>query len=171
MQTPPDSIVRKIHPSEISDVMVARRARVRVAARVGDGANHQRILPGSRHYRPIKRQPRLSDLHICQCPQELCRRTVIAISDRMPEIGREFYETGPAEGVTKLRHYLESQVAAGMLTIEDCEIAAAQFLDSCVATILKPLLFNAGEAPSDARIDHVVGIAVRTFLAAFRRVA
>jgi AcrR family transcriptional regulator len=97
-------------------------------------------------------------------------RTVIAISDRMPEIGREFYETGPAEGVTKLCHYLESQVAAGILTIEDCEVAAAQFLDSCVATILKPLLFNASEAPSDERIDHVVGIAVRTFLAAYRPV-
>jgi AcrR family transcriptional regulator len=95
-------------------------------------------------------------------------RTVMAISDRMPEIGREFYETGPAEGVTKLCHYLESQVAEGILAIEDCEVAAAQFLDSCVATILRPLLFNAGEAPSDERIDHVVGIAVRTFVAAYR---
>ncbi|PNE11030.1 MAG: TetR family transcriptional regulator [Beijerinckiaceae bacterium] len=98
-------------------------------------------------------------------------RTVIAISDRMPEIGREYYETGPAKGVTKLCHYLESQVAAGILAIEDCEVAAAQFLDSCLATILKPLLFNAVEAPSDERIDHVVGIAVRMFLAAYRRVA
>jgi AcrR family transcriptional regulator len=98
-------------------------------------------------------------------------RTVIAISDRMPEIGREFYETGPAEGVRKLCYYLESQVAAGILTIEDCEVAAAQFLDACVATILKPLLFNASDAPTDERIDHVVGIAVRSFLAAYRRVA
>jgi AcrR family transcriptional regulator len=98
-------------------------------------------------------------------------RTVISISERMPEIGRKFYETGPAEGVAKVRHYLEGQVAAGILAIEDCEVAAAQFLDSCVATIRKPLLYNAGEAPSDERIDHVVGIAVRTFLAAYRRVA
>jgi hypothetical protein len=97
-------------------------------------------------------------------------RTVIAISDRMPEIGREFYETGPAKGVTKLCHYLESQVAAGILT-EDCEVAAAQFLDSCHATILRSLLFNAGDAPAEERINHVVGIAVRTFLAAYRRVA
>ncbi|MFZ3326096.1 MAG: TetR/AcrR family transcriptional regulator C-terminal domain-containing protein, partial [Methylocella sp.] len=81
------------------------------------------------------------------------------------------YETGPAKGVTKLCHYLESQVAAGILTIEDCEVAAAQFLDSCHATILRSLLFNAGEAPSDERINHVVGIAVRSFLAAYRRVA
>jgi AcrR family transcriptional regulator len=107
----------------------------------------------------------------CRPGDMLPLRTVIAISDRMPEIGREFYETGPAKGVTKLCHYLESQVAAGILTIEDCEVAAAQFLESCVATILKPLLFNAGEAPSDERINHVVGIAVRTFLAAYRRVA
>jgi AcrR family transcriptional regulator len=98
-------------------------------------------------------------------------RTVIAISDRMPEIGREFYETGPAKGVTKLCHHLESQVAAGILTIEDCEVAAAQFLDSCHATILRSLLFNAGDAPAEERINHVVGIAVRTFLAAYRRVA
>jgi len=99
------------------------------------------------------------------------RRTVIAISDRMPEIGKEFYETGPAEGVARVRHYLEGQVAAGILAIEDCEVAAAQFLDSCLATILKQLLFNASEAPTDERIHHVVGIAVRTFLAAYRPVA
>ena len=96
-------------------------------------------------------------------------RTVIAISDRMPEIGKKFYETGPAEGVTKLRQYLESQAAEGILAIDDCEVAAAQFLDSCVATILKPLLFNASDPPTDERINHVVGIAVRTFLAAYLR--
>src|SRR3984893_9553526 len=39
-QEPPDSIVRKIHPSKLADVMVARRARVRVAARVGLERRH-----------------------------------------------------------------------------------------------------------------------------------
>lgn len=94
-------------------------------------------------------------------------RTVISIADRMPEIGTEFYEAGPAEGVRKLSLYLEAQVAAGALVIEDCEVAAAQFLDSCVATILKPLLLNAADPPTDERRDHVVAIAVRTFLAAY----
>jgi AcrR family transcriptional regulator len=98
-------------------------------------------------------------------------RTVISISERMPEIGRKFYETGPAKGVAAFHRYLESQVAAGNLMIEDCEVAAAQFLDSCHATILRSLLFNAGDAPADERINHVVGIAVRTFLAAYRRAA
>jgi AcrR family transcriptional regulator len=95
-------------------------------------------------------------------------RTVIAISERMPEIGSQFYEAGPAYGVRKLCAYFEAQVRAGVLVVEDCELAAAQFLDSCVATILKPLLFNAGSPPTKERIEHVVGVAVRTFLAAYR---
>jgi hypothetical protein len=37
---PPDSIVRKIHPSKIADGMVARRARDRVAASVGLERRH-----------------------------------------------------------------------------------------------------------------------------------
>ena len=96
-------------------------------------------------------------------------RTVISISERMPEIGRQFYETGPSRGIATLRCYLESEVAARTLAIEDCEVAAAQFLDSCQSTTFKPLLFNAADPPSEERINHVVGIAVRTFLAAYRR--
>jgi hypothetical protein len=33
--------------------------------------------------------------------------------------------------------------------------------------MLKPMLFNFGPPPTSERIDHVVGIAVRTFLAAY----
>jgi len=95
-------------------------------------------------------------------------RTVISISERMPAIGKMFYDTGPAVGVAMLRRYLEAQVAAGYLAIDDCEVAAAQFLEACRATIFKRLLFNAGDLPTEAHITHVVGIAVRTFLAAYR---
>jgi AcrR family transcriptional regulator len=95
-------------------------------------------------------------------------RTVISISERMPAIGKRFYEAGPGTGVARLRRYLEGQVAAGCLVIDDIELAAAQFLDSCQSTVFKPLLFNFGELPNDERIDHVVGTAVRTFLAAYR---
>ena len=64
--------------------------------------------------------------------------------------------------------YLDAQVEARLLKIEDTEVAAAQFLESCLATLFKPLIFNAGEPPTEARIRHVVGIAVRTFLAAYK---
>jgi len=96
-------------------------------------------------------------------------RTVISIAARMPEIGTEFYDTGPAKGIALLRAYLEAQVAAGVLAIDDCEVAAAQFLDACGATLMRQLLFNARPAPNDERIDHLVGTAVRVFLAAYGR--
>jgi AcrR family transcriptional regulator len=95
-------------------------------------------------------------------------RTVMAIAERMPEAGRRFYETGPAKGITKVKAYLEAQVAAGVLAIDDCEVAAAQFLESCLATLFKPIVFNFGSTPTPERIEHVVKIAVRTFMAAYR---
>jgi AcrR family transcriptional regulator len=96
------------------------------------------------------------------------QRTVIAIAERMPEVGRLFYETGPAHGIELLASYLSAQVAAGVLAVEDCEIAAAQFMDACQSTLFKPVLFNFGATPTPERIKHVVKIAVRAFLAAYR---
>jgi AcrR family transcriptional regulator len=95
-------------------------------------------------------------------------RTVIAIADRMPEIGKAFYESGPLRGTADLAAYFEAQNKAGVLAVEDCEIAAAQFLESCQATLFKPVILNFGSPPTAKRIAHVVRIAVRTFLAAYR---
>lgn len=96
-------------------------------------------------------------------------RTVIAVAERMPDLGRKVYETGPAVGIASLAAYLGAQVDAGILVIDDCEVAAAQFIEACHATILKPMLFNFAPPPTPERIDHVVGMAVRTFLAAYRK--
>ncbi|HEX4556742.1 MAG TPA: TetR/AcrR family transcriptional regulator C-terminal domain-containing protein, partial [Xanthobacteraceae bacterium] len=46
--------------------------------------------------------------------------------------------------------------------------AAAQFIDACQSTLFKPVLFNFAPPPPPERIEHVVRIAVRTFLAAYR---
>ena len=56
-----------------------------------------------------------------------------------------------------------------MLKIDDCEVAAAQFLDACQSTMFKPVLFNFAPPPSRDRVEHVVGIAVKTFLAAYKK--
>jgi AcrR family transcriptional regulator len=106
---------------------------------------------------------------LCAPDRQSPLRTVIAIAERMPAIGRTFYETGPAVGIAKTSAYLEGQVAAGRLAIEDCEIAAAQFIESCQATLFKPMLFNFAPQPPLGRIEYVVGIAVKAFLAAYRK--
>jgi len=60
---------------------------------------------------------------LCSPEKASALRTVIAIADRMPDLGRRFYEAGPARGIAKLAAYLAAQVEAGVLVVEDCEIA------------------------------------------------
>ena len=105
---------------------------------------------------------------LCHPEKASALRTVIAIADRMPEIGKKFYEAGPACGIAMLAAYLKRQADAGILAIDDCEVAAAQFLDACQSTLFKPVLFNFAPPPSPERTEHVVKIAVRTFLAAYQ---
>jgi AcrR family transcriptional regulator len=104
---------------------------------------------------------------ICDPARLSPHRTVLAIAERMPALGRRFYEAGPATGVARVRRYLEAQVDAGVLRIADCELAAAQFLDACPSTMFKPMIFSSAEPPTDERIGQVVAAAVRVFLAAY----
>jgi AcrR family transcriptional regulator len=93
--------------------------------------------------------------------------SVIAIAQRMPELGSDFYALGPKLCTHRLAAYLAEQVRAGILDIPDVDLAAAQFLDLSQTTMTRPLLFGARERPSEERIDAVVSEAVRTFLAAY----
>jgi hypothetical protein len=54
-----------------------------------------------------------------------------------------------------------------VLEIEDCEVAAAQFMDACKSTLFMPVMFNLSAAPGADSIRHVVGIAVRTFMRSY----
>jgi AcrR family transcriptional regulator len=95
-------------------------------------------------------------------------RTVMAIAERMPEVGRRFYENVIALTIHRLAGYLEARVAAGDLEIEDSRLAAAQFMQMCQATLFQPFIFQAAPAPSAQRIAHVVESATQMFLAAYR---
>src|SRR6201999_2705069 len=74
---------------------------------------------------------------LCSPEKASSLRIVAAIADRMPEIGKTFYETGPSYGIALLKAYLDAQVEAGVLTVPDTEVVAAQFLDACQSTLFK----------------------------------
>src|ERR1700683_2340887 len=74
---------------------------------------------------------------LCRPEKAQAIRTVIAIADRMPEVGRQFYESGPAQGIARLAEYFSAQVDAGVLQIEDIGIAAAQFMEANHAALFK----------------------------------
>jgi AcrR family transcriptional regulator len=95
-------------------------------------------------------------------------RTVMAIAERMPDVGRRFYENVLAKTINRLADYLQAHVAPDDLAIDDCRLAASQFMEVCKASLFLPFVFQAAPAPSAERIGEVVDSATRMFLAAYR---
>src|ERR1700681_3048178 len=107
--------------------------------------------------------------------QMLCRpgggsatRTVMAIAERMPEVGRRFYNNVVAHTIARLAAFLEVRAKSGDLEIEDCQLAATQFMQMCQASLFMPFIFQAAPAPSAKRIAEVVESATRMFLAGYQ---
>lgn len=95
-------------------------------------------------------------------------RVVIGVSERMPDLGRAFYENGPAQGAKLIANYLDRMVAEGKLAIDDTHLAAVQFVDLCQATLMRPRLFNAIRTPpEDEEVRRVVGSAIEMFMARY----
>ena len=95
-------------------------------------------------------------------------RTVMAIAERMPDVGRRYYANVLEKLNDQFADYLRAHVASGDLEINDCGLAAAQFMEVCKASLFLPFVFQAEPAPSAERIGKVVDSAARMFLAAYR---
>ncbi|BAR54668.1 AcrR family transcriptional regulator [Bradyrhizobium diazoefficiens] len=95
-------------------------------------------------------------------------RTVMAIAERMPDVGRRYYARVLDKTINRLSDYLKAHAAAGDLTIDDCDLAASQFMELCKASLFLPFVFQAAPAPSEERMTEVVDSATRMFLAAYR---
>ena len=95
-------------------------------------------------------------------------RTVMSIAERMPDVGRRYYEHVLEKTINRLANYLQAHVGPDDLAIDDCQLAASQFMEVCKASLFLPFVFQAAPAPSAERIDQVVESATRMFLAAYR---
>lgn len=94
-------------------------------------------------------------------------RTVMAIAERMPDVGRRFYENVIALTMNRLATYLEAKVQTKELAIDDCKLAATQFTMMCQASLFQPYIFQVRPAPTPAQIATVVDSATRLFLAGY----
>jgi AcrR family transcriptional regulator len=106
--------------------------------------------------------------------QLLCRprggsaiRTVMAIAERMPEVGRRYYENVLEKTIDRLAAYLTVHVEAGNIAIDDRQLAASQFMLMCQASLFLPYIFQAAPAPSEERITQVIDSATRMFMSAY----
>jgi AcrR family transcriptional regulator len=94
-------------------------------------------------------------------------RVIVAESQRTPEIGLAFYESGPRSGSRRLGALLQKGVDSGQLQIEDPVHAAQQFIGLCQNHLLKARLCGAMAEPTPEEIDREVLPAVKVFLAAY----
>jgi hypothetical protein len=86
----------------------------------------------------------------------------------MPEVGRRYYEHVLEKTIARLAAYLDVHVQAGDVAIDDCQLAASQFMLMCQASLFLPFIFQAAPAPSEERMLQVVESATRIFLAAYQ---
>ena len=108
--------------------------------------------------------------------QVLCRpgggsaiRTVMAIAERMPEVGARFYTNVVAVTVARLADYLKARAKLDNLAIDDFELASTQFTQMCQASLFMLFIFQVAPAPSPERIEEVIASATQMFLAAYQR--
>ena len=94
-------------------------------------------------------------------------RICVAESDRFPELGREFYQSGPGLVRARLCDYLRGAVSRGELAIDDIPLAADQFAELCKADIHARRVFGLSARPGPAERDRTVRGAVEMFLARY----
>ncbi len=94
-------------------------------------------------------------------------RVCVAESERFPELAREFYYSGPMRGQAALKDYLEKAVAAGMLKIDDIDLAAAQFPELCKAELHLKLTFGIQTEFSEADLNRILDGAIEMFMARY----
>lgn len=95
-------------------------------------------------------------------------RIVIGVAERMPEIGRDFFEGGPMRLARAFAEFISHHVARGTLRTNDPQGAAIQFLELSMAGIFRPRLYGVMTEPaSDDEGRPVVTSAVQVFLAAY----
>lgn len=94
-------------------------------------------------------------------------RICVAESERFPELGREFYASGPLMARNRLVEALREADAAGLLRIDDLELAADQFAELCKADVWPRLVFGISTAFSDAEISRVANGAVEMIYARY----
>lgn len=87
--------------------------------------------------------------------------------ESFPDLGQQFYASGPAIIRDRLASYLTGAVARGELEIEDIYLAADQFLALCKSDILSAVYLGTAHDVSEAGRTRVAEGAVTMFMARY----
>ncbi len=91
-------------------------------------------------------------------------RMTVAEATKFPVLARAFYDAGPAQAISVMSAWLDSQVGAGHLVVADPPFAAEQFFALCQTHVGMLRRLGLLSDLDEAMLDHVVGSAVTMFL-------
>ncbi|SFJ69919.1 TetR/AcrR family transcriptional regulator [Celeribacter neptunius] len=93
------------------------------------------------------------------------QRIVISVVERMPDLGKRFYDTGARHFLGCLQEFLRGEIEAGNLVIEDLELAATQFVELSTAGIWRARMFGRRhDVPAAQETTAIAREAVRMFM-------
>ena len=94
-------------------------------------------------------------------------RICVAETDRFPDLGREFYKSGPQLVRDTLVQFFEQATEKGELEIDDLDLAAHQFSELCKSVIFPRMIFGVQSEFTQSELDRVADGAVDMFMARY----
>jgi len=94
----------------------------------------------------------------------MVNRIVLAEGYRQPALRRMFYEEGPGRARALLADYFRRQVEQGRMRLDDCDVAAMQFLEMVKGSYATRALLGEPPAADDPAVETAIRQAVETFL-------
>ena len=94
-------------------------------------------------------------------------RICVAEADRFPELGRQFYQSGPMITKRALSGYLDVARTRGEIVTDDVSLAADQFAELCKADLWPKAVFGLQTEFTQSERDRIVDGAVATFMARY----
>lgn len=91
-------------------------------------------------------------------------RTIVAEANRYPDLGRTFYECGPARATSRLAEVLEAAKARGEIHARDCIRIADHFVGLIRDNLHLQVVLGLRPPPDEAETNEVVLSAVDVFL-------
>lgn len=120
---------------------------------------------------PVRDAMRLAGQHLIGFLTSDLGKTTLALcaaeSKRFPELGAEFYCSGPQLLRERLTVFLAHAVEAGKLQIEDLDLAADQFAELCKTNFFPRILCGVQTTFSEAELTRVLDGAVDMFMARY----
>ena len=92
-------------------------------------------------------------------------RICVGESDRFPELGREFFDSGPRLIRNRLVEFFQKAADRGELNITDFRLAAEQFHELCKADLFSRMVFNMTDEFTHEEKMRTVNGAVEMFMA------